>query len=256
MSFIERVTNLVKPAIDLAARYAGMDVVPSWRLRTLPHEQRLREIFSRYRISHVVDIGANEGQFCAFIRHNIGFNGRVTSFEPVPHLAAMLRDKAKADGNWKIHDCALGAAPGSIDLNVARHSVFTSVLEPLESEACDGDNQTVTKISVRLSTLDIELKDAVDMDRTFVKIDTQGFDLEVLRGAQRTIASVPALQTEVSFRPLYEGMPDYAESIQAFSRMGFAVSDLFLVASASDGIAFEFDCVMQRRAPLASASLA
>jgi hypothetical protein len=130
---------------------------------------------------------------------------------------------------------------------VAKNTVFSSALEPIKHDVTEGMNRVDSRISVRLSTLDIELKDAVGLDRTFVKIDTQGFDLEVLRGAQRTLASVPALQTEVSFRPLYHGSPDYAQSIEAFGQLGFAVSDFFLVAWDSDGTAFEFDCIMQRR---------
>lgn len=238
--------RFLRPAIDAASRLVGVVVVPSWRLPTLPQEKCLRDMFRRYGIKRVIDIGANEGQFCEFIRHNVGFQGAITSFEPLPNLAAVLRVKAVADGNWEVHECALGSAPGTLELNVTQHTVFSSALEPIEHEVTEGMNRVESKVTVRLSTLDIELEDVRDLDRTFVKIDTQGFDLEVLRGAQRTLASVPALQTEVSFRPLYHGMPDYTQSIQAFGRLGFAVSDFFVVAWDSDGTAFEFDCIMQR----------
>jgi Methyltransferase FkbM domain len=60
----------------------------------------------------------------------------------------------------------------------------------------------------------------VDLRRTYLKLDTQGFDLEVLRGGAQVISTLPALQTEVSFHPFYEGMPDYKMAIAAFETYG------------------------------------
>jgi hypothetical protein len=58
-------------------------------------------------------------------------------------------------------------------------------------------------------------------------MDTQGFDLQVIRGAANTLASVPLLQTEVSVRAIYAGMPDYFTSIRTLREYGFDLSGLF-----------------------------
>jgi hypothetical protein len=81
---------------------------------------------------------------------------------------------------------------------------------------------------------------------TFLKLDAQGFDLEVLKGGKKSIMEIPAVQTEVSFKPLYDKMPGYKESIAAFGRYGFVVADFFLVASDSKHAAMEFDALMVR----------
>ena len=94
----------------------------------------------------------------------------------------------------------------------------------------------------------LEFPDLEALRTTYLKLDTQGFDLEVLRGGPRAASVIPALQSEVSFEPIYENMPDYLEAIAEFGRHGFAVSDMFLVNPEQGGIAIEFDCVMVRRA--------
>ena len=108
---------------------------------------------------------------------------------------------------------------------------------------------------VPVSTLDAEFAaTGVDLSRAFLKLDTQGFDLEVLRGGAGVVASVRALQAEVSFKPIYEGIPDYKEAIAAFEKKGFEVADFFLVSTDGRNGAVEFDCLMVRKG-VASSSL-
>jgi hypothetical protein len=78
-------------------------------------------------------------------------------------------------------------------------------------------------------------------------MDTQGWDLEVLAGAERTLDRVVALQSEVSVRPIYDGMPGLTESLQTFEERGFLLSGLFPVNVDRDFAAVEFDCVAVRR---------
>ncbi len=84
-------------------------------------------------------------------------------------------------------------------------------------------------------------------ERPYLKMDTQGFDLEVVRGATETLRVVPVLQTEVSVRPLYAGMPDYITSIRTLEERGFELSGLFPVVYDTSFRVVEFDCVMANR---------
>jgi FkbM family methyltransferase len=208
---------------------------------------RLREIFSGYGIQTVIDVGANEGQYRDFLRQHVGFEGRIVSFEPIPALAEKLKQRAaREDPNWVIHACALGAETGTLPLNIMSSSTFSSFLSPSSTGAAqDAKNSIVATIDVPISTLDHELSDA-DPRHAYLKLDTQGFDLEVLRGGQRLISALPALQTEVSFRALYSNMPDYKTAISSFEAYGFSVADLFLVATDGTHRAVEFDCIMVR----------
>jgi FkbM family methyltransferase len=195
----------------------------------------------------VIDVGANKGQYREYLRHHVGFKGPIISFEPVPELVAELRGRAKDDPNWTIRGCGLGAAPGELTLNVTASTVFSSFRQPRASDEFDAGN-TVTRVeTVPVSTLDAEFPDLGMLRRAYLKLDTQGFDLEVMRGAPLAASVIPALQSEVSFSPIYEEMPSYAETLDEFGRLGFAVSDMFLVNKNEAGVAIDFDCVMVRR---------
>ena len=225
----------------------GAAVLREDEQREVAMAMRLRRIFAERRIDQVIDVGANAGQFRGFLRDKVRFKGRIVSFEPVPELAERLTARAASDPLWTVRARALGAEPGELAINVMSASVFSSFREPLGAgPEIDKMNRVARTEAVPVSTLDAEFAGQRGLRHTYLKLDTQGFDLEVLRGGRQVLAEIPALQTEVSFRPLYEGMPSYAESIAAFERCGFAVADLFLVAADDVGRAMEFDCIMIR----------
>jgi FkbM family methyltransferase len=220
----------------------------SERVRALALAERLREIFVDYAIDTVIDVGANEGQFAEFLRNDVGFTGKIESFEPIPALAQILMAKAAADTHWTVHQRALGAKPGKGTFNIMKGSVFSSFRKPtsLADERYHKWNTVSDTINVTVSTLDVEFFDKTDLRHTFLKLDAQGFDLEVLKGGKKSIMKIPAVQTEVSFQPLYDKMPDYKESIAAFGRYGFVIADFFLVAKDRKHAAMEFDALMVR----------
>jgi FkbM family methyltransferase len=239
---------MLKNVMQNLAETLGYTILPTWRVAGLPLANCLREIFVSRNISTVIDVGANKGQYRNFLRNQVGFRGRIVSFEPLPELAANLKTRAAADGNWTVHARALGAATGELSLNVMAASVFSSFLQPREGASFAAQNAVMRTEIVPVSTLDAEFPDSEVLRTTFLKLDTQGFDLEVLRGAPVSAGIIPALQSEVSFEPIYENMPAYHEAMAEFGRHGFAVADMFLVNQNECGIAVEFDCVMVRGA--------
>jgi hypothetical protein len=81
----------------------------------------------------------------------------------------------------------------------------------------------------------------------FLKLDTQGYDLEVVRGAQNILSGILALQTELSFIQIYENMPNYHTVIEELNQLGFDIT--FLEPLYRDHLlrVAEFDCVMINR---------
>ncbi len=245
----------IKRVVEKVAGVAGLDVVPRWRIPTLPMARKLSMLFGRLAISGVIDIGANEGQYRNFIRNEVGFAGPIFSFEPDPKLSAELMRRAGAqDPNWRIFPFALGPAEGTHMFNRMDNSLFNSFHQPNPEQPVHvrEQNKVVSTVPVEMRTLDQMASEFGDVGRMYVKIDTQGFDLEVLKGGRNVIRSALALQTEVSFRPVYSGSPSFSESVSAFEAEGFAVSDLFIVSSDSHMRAVEFDCIMVRNPEAAS----
>ena len=82
--------------------------------------------------------------------------------------------------------------------------------------------------------------------RVYLKMDTQGWDLEVLAGASGCLERIQAFQSEVAMHPIYDGMPALHESLSRFQDLGFGVSGLFPVSLDSNLEVIEFDCVAVR----------
>ena len=82
--------------------------------------------------------------------------------------------------------------------------------------------------------------------RVFLKMDTQGYDLEVFRGAGDFIDRVIGMQSELSIQPLYEGMPHYLKALQVYESRGFELFNLSVVNRIETGGLLEMNCFMRR----------
>ena len=154
---------------------------------------------------------------------------------------------------------ALGEAEDEAEINVAALSAFSSFLKPRNVVAqFVSENKPVRRETVQVRRLDDVVPPDIDLARTYLKLDTQGYDLAVARGAPRSLGAIPALQTEVSMVPIYENMPSFADALAFFGGHGFAVSGFHVVTQDERLRAIEFDCIMVRAhprlAPLVSGS--
>jgi len=77
----------------------------------------------------------------------------------------------------------------------------------------------------------------------YLKLDTQGFDLEVLKGANEFLRTIRALQTEVAVQTIYKGMPNYEEMLPSLGKHGFSWSNSFPVSHDPALGLIEFDCI-------------
>lgn len=230
-------------------RMRGYEIIPTWRLLSLPLITHLRTVFEQYGIEYVMDVGANSGQFRDLIRQEVGFRGQILSFEPVRQYAQIIMAKSRADKAWRVYDCALGSVPGEATINVTRSPGLNSFLSPRTDKVAGfwQDDSITHAESVKIRTLDDVLEEqGIDckVRGVYLKLDTQGFDLEVLKGATKSLQDIRALQTEASIRPIYEGMPNYLKILDHLSQTGFDVSGIFPVLHDDAMRLIEFDCVL------------
>lgn len=239
---------MLNSAVKSIAARAGFEVIASWRVANLSYTRRMQALFEHFGITEVIDVGANAGQFRDQMRDEVGFSGPIYSFEPDPTLAASLARRAAADPAWTVFPMALGASAGTMRLNLMKNPVYNSFHIPSLAEAdhCGNGNQVVRTVDVDMRTLDGIASKFPHLAHTYIKVDTQGFDLEVLKGGQIVVSQVPALQTEVSLRKPYGDGPSMEDSISAFTEFCFAIADFFLVAAHAGQRAIKFDCIMVR----------
>jgi len=185
------------------------------------------------------------------LARRLGYSGRIVSVEPGSEAFGMLRAVRGNDMAWETVRLALGSKPGLAKLHVARSDDLSS-LRPLASGAEDFFPETCQIIrteDVVVPTLDSCFDQFVrdlPQPRVFLKIDTQGYDLEVLKGARQVLPRVEALQVEVSFSPLYEGVPPWYETISWCEAHGFGLYGLFPLLRDPRGQLVEADALLVR----------
>lgn len=244
--------NPKKYAIQLVSRIARANnyrVIADWDIADDAFVRHLKEVFSIYKIDCVLDVGANTGQYRDLLREKVGYTGEILSFEPVSYLSRILTERASTDSQWKVVACALGNTPGSAQINVTKAPSRNSLLAPRTDMVKDfWTDDAVSNIeTITVNTLDNFLAlEGIDCTKrgVYLKMDTQGFDLEVAKGASSSLQHIRALQTEASVRPIYNNMPNFREAIDFMNEAGFEISGIFQVSNDEKLRMVEFDCVM------------
>lgn len=201
-------------------------------------------------IDYVLDVGANRGQYARLVRR-LGFKGKIISFEPLEDAYQAVLRQTRNDQNWTVHPVALGAESGSALINVTRLDVLSSLLKPnAESlHLLPGESVIQGTQSVRVCRLDELLAELVPENqwgRIHIKLDTQGFDLEVLKGLGETICRISSLQTELSVISLYEGQGDYVSALSYLRSHNFQPTCLYPLQRVDESRILELDGLFVR----------
>jgi FkbM family methyltransferase len=239
-------------------RARGHLLVPEWRLPDLPLEEHLRAVIARYEIDVVVDVGANLGGFHDTVRDGAAFTGPIVSFEPVTKYRTQLEARRHTDPAWHIEPYALGSthesavihvmeSPGLSSLRDPDVAAMQSLLPAPDRLGVDGEETIEVRPLDELAPSHPVLGPA---KRALLKTDTQGFDLEVIRGASAFLAQTSAIQIELSVLPIYVDTPIYQHVIAELHVLGFDLSGMFPVTLDPNLRVIEFDGVFVRRPAL------
>jgi FkbM family methyltransferase len=193
-------------------------------------------------IRTVVDVGASRGQFALFAIERWPA-AAVHCFEPLPTaadaLARHLRDRVD------LYRIALGATTGPTTLNIAERDDSSSLLaQKLQRQEFPGTGD-VTTVEVRLARLDDALTKPI-VRPALLKLDVQGYEAAVLRGATRTLAKIDEILCECSFVELYEGQPLAAEVVALLHAAGFTLVQVGTPAYGTSGQPLQADFLFRR----------
>ena len=198
-----------------------------------------------YKINLIIDVGANEGQFGEFLRE-LGFTGQIISFEPVEAAFNKLHSVSAGDPNWQIFNFALGAEPAEAYINVSEFTSFSSLLTPSDYALGHWKNSRVDhqqKITIRTLDQCFEEELIPASEAILLKMDTQGYDLEVFKGGRQSLSKISAILSELSLVAVYNEMPDYKKSLSTYEAAGFFVSGFYPITRNKNLSLNEVDCV-------------
>jgi FkbM family methyltransferase len=187
--------------------------------------KRRQRLLEAKRIDTVIDVGAHAGEYAGSLRHE-GYRGRILSFEPQAQMFERLRGAAEADPLWDCFNQAVGASPGRLTLNVSGNDGFSSSIRPMAAvhEEAEPASSYVDSEEVEVVTLD----GAIDaqLDRSMLKIDTQGYEAEVLAGGEKTLQRCQLVELELVLVELYQGQALFAALVDLMRESGFLLTDV------------------------------
>jgi FkbM family methyltransferase len=208
---------------ELIVRYVKI-ILYKFGIRLFRVELAKERIFpADLELDLLFDVGANTGQYVKLIRHQ-GFKKQIVSFEPLSIEHGLLESLAVSDDYWQIFDrCAIGSSSGSATVNVSENS-FSSSLSQILASHVDAEQKSryIGSEAVQVYSLsEIYNSKFSSYNRIALKIDVQGFEMEVLQGAQKIFDKICFIQVELSTVPVYANQSLYYDIDKMLRDAGF-----------------------------------
>jgi len=180
------------------------------------------KLLNHYSIDKILDVGANDGGFAKEM-FEIGYKGKIISFEPLLSAYSIIEKKSRKNNKWSTVNKALGDFDGESFINVSGNSVSSSLLNMLPTHLNSApSSKYISKEKIIVNKLDSIYHDyCLENENIYLKIDTQGFEKQILDGAINSLKYIKGVQLELSIVPLYEATHTYSEIVTFLNDLGF-----------------------------------
>lgn len=185
------------------------------------------QLLRNHNIDLVFDVGANIGQYAEEIISN-GYSGKVVSIEPMLAAYNIIKAKSEKNINWDTFNIGLGNANENLKINVANNSASSSILPMHNNHSLASDVKFEGEEIVTIQRFDdfLEEHNFGSFKKKFIKIDTQGYEFNVLQGAEKSLNTIDGIQLEMSLFPLYDGEMLFPEMLKYLIEKGFSLYSL------------------------------
>ncbi|WP_338409375.1 FkbM family methyltransferase [uncultured Flavobacterium sp.] len=192
-----------------------------------PELDRRIKLLKNFNIDVVIDVGANIGQYGSELR-NIGYTGKIISFEPTSGAFLKLNKRALKDSLWDVYNLSLGERDGTSSINISKNSVSSSILKNLPQLTESAPDATyINKETIIIKKLDSLFDDLeIKNKNIYLKIDTQGYENMVLEGAKESLEHISGIQIEMALIPSYEGSLTFEEMSDKLKNLGFKLTTI------------------------------
>lgn len=210
----------------------ALKLAATGRIHQFQEIRALRAFLREFQVDCVFDVGANRGQYATMLRRDVRFNGTIISFEPASETFAALARAMHRDRNWFAYNIALSDSEGTASFHVTASDQCSSLNTPSEDipDIMSDASKVIGTIEVNLNKLDnlfYDLQKEHAWKRPYLKLDTQGHDLQVIKGAKECLNSFLGIQTELAVKMIYEGATDYRDMIAYLENAGFVPNSFF-----------------------------
>jgi FkbM family methyltransferase len=204
-------------------------------------------VLRNLRCEFIVDVGANRGQFALAARRMFP-KARIHSFEPLQEPAQIFKNVFARDTDTTLYPYALGRENTIAVIHVTKDDDASSMLPvtPRMSGMFPGAAEKETR-QVPVCPLSEWIKPASIPSDSLLKIDVQGFELDVLQGCEDVLDRFKHLYVECSYIEMYEGQALAPRVIAWLEEKGFALSGVHNLYHGEDGTAIQGDFLFTRR---------
>jgi FkbM family methyltransferase len=195
----------------------------------------------------IIDIGANKGQFSLAARKNIP-DSEIFAFEPLKKPGNIFRLLFSKDKHTHLFNIAIGAKKKESIMNVSRSDDSSSLLEisDLQNDLFPNTYKDGSEL-IHEDTLESTMQDYVINSPSLLKIDVQGYELEVLKGCMSYMSKFDSVYCECSYMPLYKGQPLATEIISYMESCGFVLDGIYNTAFTKYGKAIQSDILFKKK---------
>jgi len=193
----------------------------------------------------VIDVGANRGQFALAARSIT--NAKVYSFEPLSDAAKTFRKVFSKDPDVELYEVAIGNASGKEVIHLSAKDDSSSLLEigDEQTKHYPGTQEVDTR-EITIGTLDEYIDVNEILQPAMLKIDVQGFELEVLKGCKSVLDKITYIYVECSFIELYKDQAFASEVIDFLHRTNFILCGVHNTSYDHDGRAIQADFLFEK----------
>ncbi len=185
-------------------------------------ETKWRTLKAYMNFETIIDVGANTGQFALMISR-VFPEAEIYSFEPVPDCFDSLKANTRKVAHCKVFNTALGSEPGRAVFQRSGYTPCSSFLKRNDKLVCEiPETEESTSIEVPVDSLDHFFCDEALRPGILLKLDVQGYEREVVKGAAAFLQKVDAVVTEVAFVPQYHDQPLFDDIYTLLRAHGFS----------------------------------
>ena len=212
MNFLKKILNLCKSKIWLKGMLSGI-------YATIELKELIKGIKTPETI---IDIGSNKGQFILLIE-KIYPNKNIYSFEPIKEMINKQKKFFAYKNNIIFHNIALGSSTTLKEFLITTRMDSSSFLKIVSDKNKSKNYDIVENRNIQINTLDNLLINEKISHPVLIKIDVQGYELEVLRGANNLLKKTDYLLLEVSKNEMYQNQPIEKVIVEYLKNLNFDI---------------------------------